>query len=134
VSHDGPARIRVPGDCTAQHVDETEGHESNSHEREPDGTDGLVEPTNTRLCALREYDRHMATWPTAVNGEGDRPRPIGRDVDPGLRLARPVGVEYSDHALDLRVRSGRRRSASDSLNTGKQVSAVQSLALEAALP
>jgi hypothetical protein len=40
----------------------------------------------------REYDRHMAGWPTVVEGEGDRPRAIGRDVDPGLRLARPPQV------------------------------------------
>jgi hypothetical protein len=40
----------------------------------------------------RAYDRHMARWPTVVEGEGDRPRAIGRDVDPGLRLARPPEV------------------------------------------
>lgn len=34
----------------------------------------------------------MARWPTVVEGEGDRPRAIGRDVDPGLRLAQPPEV------------------------------------------
>jgi hypothetical protein len=34
----------------------------------------------------------MAGWPTVVEGDGDRPRAIGHDVDPGLRLARPPEV------------------------------------------
>lgn len=34
------------------------------------------------------YDRGVVRWPIVVEGEGDRPPPIGRDVDPGLLLAR----------------------------------------------
>src|SRR6266545_8187595 len=34
------------------------------------------------------YDRVVMRWPIVVEGEGDRPPPIGRDVVPGLRLAR----------------------------------------------
>jgi hypothetical protein len=40
----------------------------------------------------RAYDRHVVRWPEVVEGEGDRPRAIGRDVEPGLRLARPFEV------------------------------------------
>ena len=31
-------------------------------------------------------------WPEVVEGEGDRPRAVGRDLEPGLRLARPPEV------------------------------------------
>jgi hypothetical protein len=41
-----------------------------------------------RLLARRTYDRVMAQWPIVVEGEGNRPPPIGHDVESGLLLAR----------------------------------------------
>src|SRR6266508_569890 len=34
------------------------------------------------------YDRGVVRWPIVVEGGGDHPHPIGRDIEPGLLLAR----------------------------------------------
>lgn len=43
----------------------------------------------------------MATWPTVVEGEGDWPWAIGRDVDPRLRLERPPEVVLGGHRAPM---------------------------------
>jgi hypothetical protein len=46
----------------------------------------------TRFLRVADTIGATVRWPTVLEGEGDRPRVIGHDVDPGLRLARPPEI------------------------------------------